>query len=72
MLVTAPSSPCEAEIPFGAFALARYNLAFSITIALASSCLAFSAKRNGGGLVVKEAGTDVWAFLKQQAATING
>ena len=41
MQVSAPSCPSETEIPFGAFALARYNLAFAITIALASSCLAF-------------------------------
>ena len=63
MQVSAPFCPCVYEVPFGAFALSSYLLAFALMTALASSRLAFPAKRNGGGLIVRAAGTEA-RFLR--------
>lgn len=50
------------EVPFGAFALVSYVLVFTVMTALASSCLAFQAKRNGGGLIDRVEGIDMWVY----------
>ena len=42
--------------------LASLLLAFALMTALASSRLAFVAKRNGGGLIVRAAGTEACFF----------
>ena len=62
MQVSAPFCPCGCEVPFGAFALSSYLLAFALMTALASSRLSFVAKRNGAGLIVRAAGTEACFF----------
>ena len=70
--VFATYCPCVHGVPFGMFALASYILAFAEKTALAIYRLPVSAKRNGGGLIGRAEGGDLWVFRNGRRQRLTG